>query len=101
MKKVIGNKLYDTEKAERIGSDSFSVVGDFHYWFRELYRTRSARFFFYGGGGPMTDYAVNCGSGTTSGSERIWMATREEAREWLAGVDVEKAEEVFGPFEEG
>ena len=45
MKKVIGNKLYDTEKAERIGSDSFSVVGDFHYWFQELYRTRSARFF--------------------------------------------------------
>jgi hypothetical protein len=101
MKRIIEGKVYDTNTAEEIESDSFSNPSDFHYWEETLYRTEKGAFFFHGEGGPMSHYARDIGNNSTTGSERIWAVDENEAREWLSKHNVARALEFWpAAFEE-
>jgi hypothetical protein len=96
MKKVIDNKVYNTETAELIASyDNGLGSGDFHYISEELYRTKKGNYFLYGKGGALTRYAE--GNGKQSwGSSEILDLSEDEAFNWLAKNDFpETIEEYF------
>ena len=95
MKRIIDGKVYDTETANVVESDEYSTPGDFHHTFQTLYVTKKGSYFFHGGGGPMTEYAVSVGNNSTSGSERIWTAEKEEVVAWLSRINPDKALELF------
>ena len=102
MKKIIECKLYNTETAKEICSDEFSNCSDFRYWKETLYRTKKGNFFIHGEGGPLSNYAKSVGNGNASGSERIWLASEEKAKEFCMSCNVDKALELFpGDIEEG
>ena len=87
MKKVIGNKLYDTEKAEVLHSWSYSYPDDFKFRLKVLYRTAKGNYFIYHDGGPMTDMAISVDNNTTSGSRKIEEIDEDEAFEFLKEHD--------------
>jgi len=70
VKKVIGGKLFDTEKATLIAefwnglysSDAYSII-------EELYVTDKGNYFIYGKGGPLSKYGVNCGNSMGGSSD--------------------------------
>lgn len=97
MKKIINGKVYDTDKARHLGSDSYSHSGDFHHWSEALYQKRTGEFFLHGEGGPMTRYARSVGQNEWSGSEKIIPLDVEAARKWAEDhLDADDYEEIFG-----
>ena len=87
MKKVIEGKVYNTETAEEIHSwSNHYPSSDFKACSESLYRTKKGAFFIAGSGGPLSSYAVPCGSGY-GGGDGIRPITREEALEWLESHD--------------
>lgn len=97
MKKVINGKVYDTEKAKKLGFDSYSNTRDFNYWHEEIYRKKTGEFFLYGEGGPMTKYAISIGQNSWSGGEKIIPLSIEAARKWVEDhLDADDYEEIFG-----
>ena len=102
MKKIIDRKVFDTKKSERLAGEYFSNPNDFNYQFKELHRSPKGTLFFYAGGGPGSDYAVKIGSNEIGGSTKMWLPELDEAIDWLAEVDPNKALELFPEhFEEG
>lgn len=102
MRRIIDGRVYDTENAELLAEVCYSTPRDFRHTFQKLYHTKKGRYFFHGGGGPLTEYAESVGNGSTSGSERLWVVEEEEAIQWLAKVDPDKALDMFPEaFEEG
>ena len=98
MKKIIKGKLYDTDTAKKLGSDS-SPVGprDFSYWHEELYQKRTGEFFLYGEGGPMSRYSRSMGDNSWSGGEEIIPLTFGTAREWAEEhLSADEYGEIFG-----
>ena len=72
------------------------MPGDFHHTFQNLHKTPKGKYFFHGGGGPLTEYAVSLGNNNTGGSESIWLPEDEdEIIDWLSGVNPDKAIELF------
>lgn len=82
MKKIIKGKLYDTETARELGSDSYSNPRDFHYWEETLFQKKTGEYFLHGEGGAATKYAEAVGQNSWSGGERIMPLTYTEAAEW-------------------
>jgi hypothetical protein len=83
MKVILDGKRYDTDTAVEITTASFSYDGDFKAWSETLYRTHHGRWFTYGYGGPLTSYAKDVGSNTTSGGTEIRPMNEIEAMRWL------------------
>lgn len=82
MRKVIKNRLYDTETAQKLAEAEDYYQGDNRYCYEELYLKRTGEYFLYGEGGGMSAYADRYpGGGFTYGC-RIIPLTYEEAREW-------------------
>lgn len=101
MKKIIKNKLYDTETAKELGSDSYSNCHDFHWWAETLYQKRTGEFFVYGEGGPASKYAETVGLNEWSGGERIMPLSYSEAQEWAEKhLDGDTYIDIFGEPEE-
>jgi len=101
MKKIINGRLYDTEKAKELGSDSYSNRRDFHYWVETLYKKRTGEFFIYGEGGPLSKYAEAVGLNEWSGGERIMPLSYEEAQKWAEEhLDGDVYIDIFGEPEE-
>lgn len=97
MKKIINGKVYDTEAARKLGSDSYSNDGDFHHWYEALYQKRTGEFFLYGEGGPLTRYAVTIGENSWSGGEKIMPLSFASAREWAEEhLSADGYGEIFG-----
>ena len=98
--KIIQNGIvYDTDSqsAYRVArwSNGYNA-GDFHRCEEELFRTKKGRWFLYGNGGALSQYAERCGNGSCSG-EAIIPYTPEQARDWLEEHDcVETYREYFG-----
>lgn len=91
MKKVIGGKMYNTETAEELHSDSYSNRSDFDYWCETLYRTKKGVYFIHGEGGARSKYSRQVEQNSWTGGEDITPATRKEAIFWLEehdGTDV-------------
>lgn len=101
MKKIIDGATYNTDAARLVGSWNNDYHGnDFRFSFQYLYQTRSGKYFIYGGGGPLSTYAVQRGN-EKAGSEQILPLTIEEAREWGEKLlDAEVYIKEFGEPEE-
>ena len=83
MKRIINNKVYDTETAREIGAWDNGLYGNnFEGMSETLYRKKTGEFFLYGEGGPATKYARSAGNNSWSGGEEIIPLTVEAAREW-------------------
>jgi hypothetical protein len=97
MKKIIKNKLYDTEAAQKVGSYSNGYgCWDFNYVSEALYRTKSGAWFLHAQGGARTEYKTVHGDSQSSG-ETIIPLSDERALEWLSRNDLVEAAEKFFP----
>lgn len=97
MKKIIKNKLYDTNTAKRIGSREHNQPGDLSWWEETLYLKRTGEYFIHGEGGAMTKYAERRGENRWSGGEAITPVSFETARAWAEeNLDAERYSEAFG-----
>ena len=103
MKKIINNKLYDTDTARKMGSWSNMADSRNFHWFHEiLYRKRTGEYFLYGEGGPMTQYARSISDNSWSGGEKIIPLSAAAAREWAEEhLDADEYAEIFGMPDEG
>lgn len=101
MKRIINNKVYDTDKAKRVGTwDNGHNTSDFRYCSEDLYLKRNGEFFLYGEGGPMSKYVKRHGSDVGYG-ERISPLSYEEAQKWAEKhLDADDYIAVFGTPEE-
>ena len=97
MKKAIDGKIYDTEKAELIGSyDAGLGTRDFRNFKEDLYRTKKGRWFLAGQGGPLTKYARRAGNNGWTNGSRIIPISEAEARAWCEHyMAVELTEKLF------
>lgn len=97
MKKSIGTKRYDTEKASEVAQwKSPGNWGDLDHEEETLYRKRSGEFFLYGEGGPRTKYAKSEGSNHWTSGCKIIPLSWEAAREWAEEhLDANKYAEIF------
>ncbi len=102
MKKIINGKVYDTDKAERVGEwDNGKWDDRLYRCCEELYRKRTGEFFLYGYGGPGSKYSVSCGNNSWSGGEKIIPLSYEAAQEWAEEhLDGEDYEAIFGEISE-
>lgn len=98
MKKIINNKVYDTETAQEMGSWANTWdTRDFHRVAETLYRKRTGEYFLHGEGGPMTQYARTVGQNEWSSGERIMPLTLSEAKAWAEEhLDGDEYETIFG-----
>lgn len=96
MKKIINNKLYDTEKGEKIFSfrqkRKTGNIGDFNLykWFYvEVYKTKKNNYFFYG---YIKDSLDN--------KEFLEVVSEENIKEIMKELDPDKYIKLFGEIEE-
>ena len=82
MKKIIKNRLYDTDKAKLIGEYAFSNRTDFNFFEESLYCKKTGEYFLYCVGGPLSKYATETGANEVSGSEKIIPLEEEDAKMW-------------------
>lgn len=82
MKKIINNKVYDTETAVKVGSWDNGEYGDIHYICETLYRKKTGEFFIHGEGGAATNYAVATEYDHFKAGECIMPMTYQAAQEW-------------------
>lgn len=104
MKKIIKNKVYETEKAKEIGSyEPNPNINDFHWYIEKLYKKKTGEFFLYGKGNAASKYNKAVDDHTSCGTEKIIPLTYEEAMVWTEEhLDAEIYETLFGsPEEEG
>jgi len=82
MKKIINNKVYDTDTAKLCGDwDNGYYTNDFNYCGEALYQKKTGEFFRHGFGGALSKYAGH--EGNMSGwGEQIKPLTYDEARAW-------------------
>ena len=82
MKKIINNKMYDTDTATFVGDWYFNQESDLDRTCEELYRKRTGEYFLYGWGGARSRYSEYLGGNSYGGGERIMPLTYAEAQEW-------------------
>lgn len=101
MKKILNNKIYDTEKAQHIGTwDNGHCTSDFGYCSEDLYCKKNGEFFLHGEGGPFSMYAGQSGNNTGWG-EKIVPIKYDEAQEWAEKhLNAEDYIAIFGEPEE-
>lgn len=81
MKRIIKNKVFDTETARAVGTVEHGDSGADTRYSETLYRKKTGEYFVYGQGGSNTRYAVADDSGWIPG-ENIMQLRYEQAREW-------------------
>lgn len=83
MKRIIKNKLYDTDTAQRLGEYAPNpYISDFSYFCETLYRKKTGEFFLHGEGNAASKYSRSCGQNETCGGEKIVPLTYAEAQAW-------------------
>lgn len=88
MKKIINNKVYNSDTAKLIGARRCDDPGMSAYGFKEekLYQKKTGEFFLLGVGGPDGKYATRNRRGWTAESARIVPVQYDEARDWAEAV---------------
>lgn len=101
MKKIFNGQLYDTSKAKLCGEwDNGLPDRDFNACYESLHQKENGKFFLYGEGGLLTEYAV-CHGNETSGSRRITPLTLKEAKAWAEEyLDADEYIAIFGDSDE-
>jgi len=96
VKKIIDNKLYDTEKAEKIFNfrqqRKTGNFGDYNFyrWFNvEVYKTKKNNYFFYG---YIKDSLDN--------KEFLEVVSEENVKDVMKELDPDKYIKLFGDIEE-
>lgn len=102
MKKIIHNKVYDTEKAQFLGEYAPNLYrSDFSYFSETLYRKKTGEFFLHGEGNAASKYSRSCGQNEWCGDEKIVPLTYEDAQAWAEEhLDGDEYIEIFGEPEE-
>lgn len=102
MKKIINNRVYDTETAKKLGSwSNGGTWRDFSHMEETLYRKKTGEFFLHGEGGPSTKYAEATGTNSWSGGDRIMPMSFAEARKWAEErLTADEYEAIFGAITE-
>lgn len=102
MKKIIKNKLYDTERAQLLGEYAPNPdQSDFSYFVETLYRKKTGEFFLHGEGSAASKYARSCGQNERCGGEKIVPLTYAEAQAWAEEhLDGDDYIAIFGEPEE-
>ena len=102
MKRIIKNKLYDTDTAQRLGEYAPNPdQGNFSYFCETLYRKKTGEFFLHGEGNAASKYARSCGQNERCGGEKIVPLTYAEAQAWAEEhLDGEDYIAIFGEPEE-
>lgn len=101
MKKIINNKVYDTDTAKKVGEWYKNWDDRLYRVTEELYRKRTGEFFLYGYGGPGSKYGVSSGNGDWSSGEEIIPLTYAAAQKWAEQyLDGEEYEAIFGEVQE-
>lgn len=101
MKKIINNKMYNTETATMVASyNNGCSMSDFCHFSEELYLKKTGEFFLCGSGGAMSKYARPFDNGW-SGSSQIIPMTENAAKEWVMDrCDTDTYINLFGEVEE-
>ena len=102
MKKIINGKLYDTEKAKKLGDwDNGLYTNDLNYVCETLYKKRTGEFFLLGEGGAATNYSERIGSNDWCYGYAIMPMSFDEAQKWAEKhLDAECYQEIFGEVAE-
>ena len=102
MKKIIKNKVYDTDTAILTATYSSSDdCGSLAHFEESLYRKKTGEFFLFGSGGAMTRYAVSTGLNSWKGGEKIIPLDYSAAQAWAQEhLDTEDYERIFGAVAE-
>lgn len=101
MKKIIKNKVYDTDTAKLLGEYDSGNKGDFRWYSEELYQKRTGEFFIYGEGNAASPYSRKVDTNTWSGSCAIVPMSYEKAREWAEKkLDADEYISIFGEPQE-
>ena len=101
MKKIIKNRVYDTNTAKKMGTfRELEGSGDFDYYEVSLYRKKTGEFFLHTYGGPKNKYRKIAGY---SDWARIIPLAYDEAREWAETALTEEQYKsiFFGVVDEG
>ena len=101
MRKIINNRLYDTDTATLVGHwDKDLSVTDFGWYSEDLYRKRTGEYFIYGEGNAASPYRQRSYDMWAAG-EQIVPIGYDEAREWAEKhLDADEYEAEFGPVSE-
>lgn len=101
MKKIINNKMYNTETAKYIAEFSEGTGRGFSDFTESLYQKKTGEFFIYGSGGPMSKYSKHTGENTWSGSSDIEPLTPDDVKDWLSSHGyVDEYIALFGELDE-
>lgn len=97
MRKIIHNRLYDTETARKVGEwSNGDYVDDFDWYGEGLYRKKTGEYFIYGEGNARSPYAERRGDNWIGG-EAITPVSFDQARDWAEEhLDADEYEQEFG-----
>lgn len=103
MRKILKNKVYDTDTAKKVAEyDSDYPKNDFNWYREELYLKKTGEYFLYGEGYAASPYAEYIHSAGYGAGEKIIPLTYDEAREWAEeSISAEEYEAIFGEVSEG
>ena len=101
MRKIINNKLYDTDTAKEIGSWSYGASSDFDWIQETLYLKKTGEFFLHGEGGPRSKYSKTLSYNCWGYGNEIIPEANFNVREWAEeNLDTDTYIQYFGPVEE-
>lgn len=98
MKKVIKNKLYDTDTAKLLGEyQNMDDVRNLSYIREVLYQKKTGEYFLYGEGGANTRYAETISANNWKGGEKILPMDYVSAEKWAEEhLSADDFQNVFG-----
>lgn len=100
-KKIINNRMYDTETAKQLGywSNEYNY-NDLYFAEETLYQKNTGEYFLVGCGGAMSSYSESV-EDSRCGSTIFIPFTDEEAKQWvLDRLDADTYVALFGEVEE-
>ena len=103
MKKIINNRMYDTDTAAHVGEwENMDNVRDFQYVCETLYRKRTGEYFLHGFGNAASKYSRLTRENEWTSGEQIMPLSYKSAKKWAKmRLGEEKYLEEFGePAEE-
>ena len=101
MRKIINGQMYDTEKAECLGSyDNGHCRNNINFYEEELYKTKKGNYFIYENGGSNSKCSIYIG-GNYMGGSNIYAVSEEKARKWAEKyLGTDDYIRIFGEIEE-
>ena len=101
MRKVVKEKVVDTERMQKLAEVRFGNLADYNYvWETLFYDPDSKSFYLYGRGGAASRYAEPVGINQWSEGEKLSRLTKGLALQWLEENQISIDEELEKILEE-